>query len=94
MERQERNETATQVILAEAESKLAECLTQISDTRSDLECVLDQFSEYNTAVQEWHAWFFPAKATLEACKDLNESKISLEGKSEELQVSCISVSSR
>ena len=80
------NGTATQTALTESESKLEDCFLQAHDTQSELECVIDQFSEYNTAVQEWHAWFYPANATLEACKDLDESKVSLEGMSEELQV--------
>ena len=85
---QDSNATTMQTMFSEVENKLEECLAQTSDAQSDLECVLDQFNEYNTAVQEWRAWFFPAKATLEGCKELNESKASLERMSENLQVSC------
>lgn len=72
--------------ITEAGAKLAEGLGQAPDTASELQCVIDQFVEYNTSVQEWSAWFYPAQATLEECQEIWLNRACLEEINEKLQV--------
>lgn len=72
--------------ITEAETKLAEGLGLAPDTESELQCVIDQFGEYNASVQEWSAWFYPAQATLEECQGAWMNRACLEEIDEKLQV--------
>jgi len=73
--------------LEEAGVKLEEVNPQAQDMDIEIEFVVEQFSGYIIAVQEWGAWFGPALATLERCREPYKNRSSLEEMNNELQVS-------
>jgi len=73
--------------MEEAASKLSEGLGIAPDTESELQCVIDQFNEYNSSVQEWSQWIEPAQATLEECQGEWLNQAHLEDINQKLQVS-------
>ena len=75
--------------LAEAGVKLDEAIPSALEMDVEIEFVVEQFSGYIIAVQEWGAWFGPALATLERCKETYKNRSSLEEMNDNLQVSLI-----
>ena len=73
--------------LEEAGVKLEEVSPQAQDMDIEIEFVVEQFSGYIIAVQEWGAWFGPALSTLERCREPYKNRSSLEEMNNELQVS-------
>lgn len=70
----------------EAVFKLSEGLGMAPDTFSELQCVIDQFGEFNSSVQEWGEWIEPAQATLEECQGVWRNQAHLEEINQKLQV--------
>lgn len=66
---------------------LEEVSPQAQDMNIEIEFVVEQFSGYIIAVQEWGAWFGPALATLERCREPYKNRRTLEEMNNELQVS-------
>lgn len=81
--------TSVDVTLAEAGVKLEEVISPAPDMSIEIEFVVEQFSGYIIAVQEWGAWFGPALATLKRCREPYKNWSSLEEMNSELQVSSI-----
>ena len=81
--------TSVDETLAEAGVKLEEVIPQAPDMNIEIEFVVEQFSGYIIAVQEWGVWFGPALATLERCREPYKNRSSLEEMNNELQVSSI-----
>ena len=79
--------TSVDKTLEDAGVKLEETIPHAPDMDVELEFVVEQFSAYIVAVQEWGAWFCPALATLEKCRGPYKNKSSLEDMNDELQVS-------
>ena len=73
--------------LAEAGVNLEEAIPPAPDMDVEIEFVVEQFSGYIIAVQEWGAWFGPALATLERCKEMYKNRSTLEDMNDKLQVS-------
>lgn len=73
--------------LAAAGVKLDEAIPPAPDMDVEIEFVVEQFSGYIIAVQEWGVWFGPALATLERCKEPYKNRSSLEDMNDKLQVS-------
>ena len=73
--------------LAEAGVNLEEAIPPAPDMDVEIEFVVEQFSGYIIAVQEWGAWFGPALATLERCKETYKNRSTLEDMNDKLQVS-------
>ncbi|KAJ7327786.1 Nesprin-2 [Desmophyllum pertusum] len=78
--------TSVEKTLAEAGVKLEEAIAPAPEMDVELEFVVEQFSGYIVAVQEWGAWFGPALATLERCKETYKNRSSLEDMNDQLQV--------
>lgn len=72
--------------LEEAGVKLEEVIPPAPDMNIEIEFVVEQFSGYIIAVQEWGAWFGPALATLERCREPYKNRSSLEEMNNKLQV--------
>lgn len=72
--------------LEEAGVKLEEVIPPAPDMNIEIEFVVEQFSGYIIAVQEWSAWFGPALATLERCREPYKNRSSLEEMNNKLQV--------
>lgn len=79
--------TSADKTLEEAGVKLEDDIAQPPDMDVELEFVVEQFSAYIVAVQEWGAWFGPALATLERCRGTYKNRSSLEDMNDKLQVS-------
>lgn len=79
--------TSADKTLEEAGVKLEDDIAQAPDMDGELEFVVEQFSAYIVAVQEWGAWFGPALATLERCRGTYKNRSSLEDMNDKLQVS-------
>ena len=73
--------------LAEVGVKLEEAIPPAPDMDVEIDFVVEQFTGYIVAVQEWGAWFGPALATLENCKEPYKNRRSLEDMNDKLQVS-------
>lgn len=80
--------TSVDKTLEEAGVKLEDTFVQVPDLDVDLDLVVEQFSAYIVAVQEWSAWFCPALATLERCRGTYKNRSTLEDMNDKLQVSC------
>lgn len=80
--------TSVDKTLEEAGVKLEDTFVQVPDLDVDLDLVVEQFSGYIVAVQEWSAWFCPALATLERCRGTYKNRSTLEDMNDKLQVSC------
>ena len=72
--------------LEEAGVKLEETIAQVPDMDVELDFVVEHFSSYIVAVQEWGAWFCPALATLQWCRGTYKNRSSLEDMNDKLQV--------
>lgn len=72
--------------LEEAGVKLEEIIPPAPDMNIEIEFVVEHFSGYIIAVQEWGAWFGPALATLERCREPYKNRSSLEEMNNKLQV--------
>ena len=83
--------TSVDKTLEDAGVKLEETIPHAPDMDVELEFVVEQFSAYIVAVQEWGAWFCPALATLEKCRGTYKNKSSLEDMNDELQVSYFTI---
>ena len=77
--------------LEEAGVKLDETIPQPPELEAELDVVVEQFSAYIVAVQEWGAWFGPALATLERCRGTYKNRSSLEDMNDQLQVTWVQV---
>lgn len=83
--------TSVDKTLEEAGVKLEETIPHAPDMGVELEFVVEQFSAYIVAVQEWGAWFCPALATLEKCRGTYKNRSSLEDMNDQLQVSYFTI---
>lgn len=72
-----------------AEVRLEEAIAQTPDVDVELDYVVEQFSSYIVAVQEWGAWFCPALATIEWCRGTYQNRSCLEDMNDKLQVGVI-----
>lgn len=72
--------------LAEAGVKLEQAILPAPEMDVEIDDVVEQFTGYIVAVQEWGAWFGPAKATLENCTEPYKNRESLEDLNDQLQV--------
>ena len=79
--------------LEEVGVKLEEAIPTAPEMDVEIEFVVEQFSGYIIAVQEWGAWFGPALATLERCKETYKNRNSLEEMNDKLQVTLIELHS-
>lgn len=77
--------------LEEAGVKLDETIPQPPEFEAELDFVVEQFSAYIVAVQEWGAWFGPALATLGRCRGTYKNRSSLEDMNYQLQVTWVQV---
>ena len=78
--------TSVDKTLAEVGVKLEQIFPQSPEMDVELDFVVEQFSAYVVAVQEWGAWFGPALATLERCRGTYKNRGSLEDMNDQLQV--------
>ena len=69
--------------------RLEEAIAQAPDLDVELDYVVEQFSSYIVAVQEWGAWFCPALATLEWCRGTYQNRSCLEDMNNKLQVGVV-----
>lgn len=81
--------TSVDKTLEGAEVRLEEAIAQTPDVDVELDYVVEQFSSYIVAVQEWGAWFCPALATIEWCRGAYQNRSCVEDMNDKLQVGFI-----